>query len=473
MKLKQWCEQDERIGVELSKEYWKMEVGLPHSEKKINELEKQGALHAHHFLNHFKKPKELFYGAVGSIVSEQTFKLYLDLNKARQQKICSKKYKVCWPAWRQWAMKASDKARKEVFDEFVKKTPLISDLIKQRFELSADLYSHYGLNPLALYVEDHKMSLKKLRSVIEQLNKGTKKPFLKQWKEYSLKFLGREPRYYDDMYFMRNKIFEDLVKHFKGINPLKQILKTMRAMGLDASKVRVDSVDRPKKAPSPFCMFVKIPDDIRISFKAENPLQTTESLYHEFGHAIHASTIRRDLPYWKKNGMSEGLCETFSTLFEGLMQDPNYTVNELGLKREVAEEFAQRLKFNELFAINFYCANSFFRIDYWDKKLDFDKCNDYYAKQIKRCINMKYPGAYWQLHHILPEDLMYVPSYLLSMTRSFDIDKRFKEKYGEWWKSKKAGKELVKIMEIGTDSPAADFSKLSVKNYVGYFNDKA
>ncbi len=476
MNINQWCTKDEQISTGLKKEYWKMEVGQKFSEQRIAQSEHQSADHARLFLKQFRQPQELYESAVGSLVSEQTYPLHLALTKARKEQICSNKHRfrgkpVCWSTWRQFVVKATDAQRKQVFDEFIRKAHALDAVVQKRFELAKDIYAHYDLEPLQCYLDDHHLGLGKLKAVITELSNGTRSAFQKQWKHYSQHFLGRNQRYYDDLYFMRNLVYEDLVPAFKTIRPLPILLRTMKTLGFSNKYITVDDADRSGKYASPFCSAIVVPTDVRVSFKPENPLQTTESLYHEFGHAIHESHIDRTLPYWVKYQCSEGLAETFSTLFEYLLQDERYLTEMLGLPERVAKTLVERARFIELFAIHFYSANSFFRIDYWEKNVPFEKCDALYAKHMKRFMDIPMPGAYWKLHHILPESLMYVPSYLLAMTNSFNVIQELTHDFGErWWNEPGAGKRIKAFMQPGSRSPLADFSRLNTKHFVKHFS---
>jgi hypothetical protein len=297
------------------------------------------------------------------------------------------------------------------------------------------------------------------------MNTATKKIFLKQFKEYTTKILGRAPRYYDDFYYMRNIIFKDL-PHAK-INPIKLIIRTLNKLKFSTKSIKLDDKDRPRKYASPFCSFVKIPTDVRVSYKCENPINDLATMYHEYGHAAHASTISAKLPFWKKYLTSMGLAETFSTLFEDLIHNELFLKEEIKLSTKVAQELIRRINFVRLYAITFYCANSLFRIETWEKQVPFEQWDALYAKWIKKCMGVQLPGAYWKLHHILPESLMYVPSYLLAMIRSAEIHSDLENKFGKrWWNKPKAGQHIKQLMAPGTDSPAGNFSKPNVKAFV-------
>lgn len=475
--LKRWCDASEQNNVLLGNEYFNMQVGLKYSEKKIGELEKKNEKISVNFLKNFKEPKEVYNACIGTVAGSKTYKLMLQLHELRKTKIKSEKYKfsnqpVCWTNWRQFSATANDKSRKEVFDEFVRLTPEISQVIKKKFELSAKIYESYGTNPLKEYLEEHKISLEHLKKVLLELRDGLKDKFSEEFSHYSNKFLKREPRYYDDFYFIRNIVYHDLIDGFGKINGLEECKKVMRNLGLNPDKIKIDDKDRPKKYPSPFASFIKIPTDIRVSYKMENPLNTTTAIYHEMGHAIHASHIKKELSYWKKYLLSNGLAESFSIFFESLLLNKNYLTKKLKLSNNFADEFIARTKFIETYSIAFYTGNSLFRIKYWEDKMNFEDCNKEYSKQLKESVNMNIPGAYWQLHHILPESLMYVPSYMLAMIKAREMHQHLEKEYGmNWWQNKKSGEYILGLMEPGADSANADFEKINTKEFIKWIKN--
>jgi len=473
MNLKKWCDKDEKNSIGLRKEYFKFNIGLKYSKPKIKKLEKQSEKHSEFFLKHFQKPEVLKEACVGSIAGSRTYHLELKFHEQRAKDISTKRYKyagkpVNWNTWRQFVVHASDKARKDVFDEFIRKTPKISPIIKKKFDICAKIYAQHGLNPLTDYLKDHKMTLKQLTRAMEQLRDGVKKPFKKQFKHYANKLFCKNPEYYDDFYFVRNALFNDMICGFRKIDPIQSIKRTMREMGLNPNKIQVDSKDRPKKYASPFCMAIHIPDNVWVSFKKENPVEDAKSIYHEFGHAIHFNLINPKKPYWVKNLISNGLAETFSIFFDHFMMDKEYLTKKLKLDPDYADELIRRHKFSNIFSIAFYTGNSLFRIKYWKDKMKFKDCDKAYARELKKSMGMKIPGAYWKLHHILPESLMYVPSYMLASVQQHNMLREpLSKKYGKkWWQNKNSGKLVKKLASPGSDSKAAGFSKLKIKPYL-------
>ena len=467
-----WSVKAEKLYTKLSEEYLKMEVGEEYSKKTISILEEKNKKHSELFIERFRTPQELIFDSVNTIAKATTHKLSLKLHELRKTKICIKnikynKHPVCWTNWRQFATQTSDKQRKKVFDIFIKKTPAITPVIQNFFETTKKIYTNYNLNPLDVYLQQHKLTVEQLRDVLQKLGDAVKEKFQTEFNKYTKKFLERPPEYYDDFYFMRNIIFEDMTEGFAKVQPQKTVIKLLQDLKFPTQLIHVDAIDRPKKYPSPFCSFVQIPNDIRISYKPENPLQTAIALYHEFGHAAHAISIEPKLPYHKKYILSEGLTETFSIFLENILSDKNYLIQVLGLTQTYATELIERIKFSEHFAISFYIANSLLKIDQWEKNLTIKQMNEAYAQYLKTWLGLDVPGEYWQLHHILPEALMYVPSYLLAMIRANELTEMLKNKYGTWWWAhKRSGDELRNIMQPGADSPISDFSKLDIQAYI-------
>jgi hypothetical protein len=107
------------------------------------------------------------------------------------------------------------------------------------------------------------------------------------------------------------------------------------------------------------------------------------------------------------------------------------------------------------------------KLEYWKENLSMSKASELYARLIKEYTGFDIPGQYWMLHHILPESIMYVPSYLLAAVRSAELDIFIRNKYGDkWWKEKKAGNDLRNIMEPGAKIDLSIFSNLDTNVFL-------
>lgn len=241
----------------------------------------------------------------------------------------------------------------------------------------------------------------------------------------------------------------------------------MRGMGLDARKIKVDSANRKRKSVSAFCFAIRVPTDVRISYRKSNPLENFTGVFHEFGHGIHFSSITRDVPFGDRYGVSMGVAEVFSTFFENLMHDRNFLKHELGISDVVASDLVERFRFNELFFVAFYSANSTMKLRYWHGGLSFEQATRLYAEMTEKYMGIRYPGEYWLLHHVMPDYTLYSPSYLLAAVRALELRNALRSKFGEgYWKEKGSGKFLLELMAPGRGIELERFSRLDVGPYV-------
>ena len=470
MNLQQWCQLDERIYVAEMDERYKQHAGLLYSERVIEQLAEMRSVSAKTFLGSFSKPRELFLSSLENIADSSTKKLELKLYNLRNQKIVSSRHRfagtpVNWSTWRQFNSTQKDPAkRKQVFDEFISKTRYISPLVKARFDQIRKMYgehSHKKVSPLDAYLENEKVSRSQLIDFVKSMGKQARKPFQEALASISKKVLGREAEYYDDFYFFRNRVYADLEKEFAGVNPPEQVKRTLATMQFSLSTIHFDTENRKNKYPSPICFFVQVPSDVRVLYKSESPYFDLQGCYHEMGHAVHASSISPQAEYWDRYGFSMGVAEIFSIFLERLTKNRKY-LSLLGVRDErILDEIEARNNFMELFFVTFYTANSLMKAEFWRKKLSMEKASDLYAKLIKEYTGLEMPGEYWLLHHILPDAIMYVPSYLLAAVRAAELDQHLRDRFGdEWWTRTEAGSHIREIMEPGAKIDLSRFSSL-------------
>ena len=481
MNLKRWCQLDEQIYIAEMDERYNQHAGLYYSERMIERLAEMRAISAETFVNLFSQPRELFLGSLENIADSSTKKLELKLYNLRNEKIISSRYRfarapVNWSTWRQFnSIEKDPKRRKHVFDEFISKTRYISPVIKERFDQMDRIYRKYSdnkLTPLGGYLENEKISYSHLGDFVKSLGRQARKPFQEALHSISKKVLGRKAEYYDDFYFFRNRVYADLEKEFVGVNPTEQVRRTLATMRFDLSSIHIDTEQRKNKYPSPICFFVQVPNDIRVLYKSESPYFDLQGCYHEMGHAVHASSISAEAEYWNRYSFSMGIAEIFSIFLERLTKNRKY-LSSLGIKNNhVLEEIEARNNFMDLFFVTFYTANSLMKAEFWHEKLSIEKASDVYARLIKEYTGFEIPGEYWMLHHILPDAIMYVPSYLIAAVRAVELDHHLQDRFGEkWWTQVETGKYIREIIQPGTAINLSRFSRLDSSLFMNELTD--
>ncbi|HYY92131.1 MAG TPA: hypothetical protein VE955_09095 [Candidatus Dormibacteraeota bacterium] len=133
--LNAWAIVDESYSILYSNENWKMANGLKFDENFMKNIAGQKASHAERFLSSSRRPRRLFLKCVSDVSESKKTALNLELDKLRAERIVSKKKRfhgrpVNWKTWRQFNATADAKSRKKVYDELVKKTPIIKPIIR-------------------------------------------------------------------------------------------------------------------------------------------------------------------------------------------------------------------------------------------------------------------------------------------------------------------------------------------------------
>ena len=381
-----WCELDELIYVSQTDEEYKQYAGLKYSEKLIEQIAQLRVKNSTIFIEFFSNPRPLFLGAIEDIAYSKTKSLELELHNARNTKITSSRHTfkgspVNWSTWRQFnSLEKEPKHRKEVFDEFVEKTKHIAPTVENRFSAIKQVYEENAhsfrkaderelngkLDPVSAYLENENIPYEKLVEFVKSMGQRAKKPFKDALSDIGKEILGKEPEYYDDFYYFRNRAYSDMDSSFQRTGPIEEVKKILSNMGFDLSKIHFDAEDRKDKYPSPICFFVKIPDDIRVLYKKESPYFDLQACFHETGHAMHAISIASTNEYWDKYRMSMGVAETFSIFLERLTKNTRYLSSSLSDPLEgqsILDKLTLRNRFMELFFVTFYAANSLMKLD--------------------------------------------------------------------------------------------------------------
>ena len=104
---------------------------------------------------------------------------------------------------------------------------------------------------------------------------------------------------------------------------------------------------------------------------------------------------------------------------------------------------------------------------FWKDRLSVEKSITLYHDLYKKYTGIDMPGQYWMLHHILPDAIMYVPSYLLAAVRAKELEVHIINKFSEkWWLNPDAGKYLRTLMSPGASIDLSIFSKLDSDLYI-------
>jgi hypothetical protein len=85
---------------------------------------------------------------------------------------------------------------------------------------------------------------------------------------------------------------------------------------------------------------------------------------------------------------------------------------------------------------------------------------------MKKYIDIEMPEQYWMLHHIMPESIMYLPSYLLAAVRAAELEKKLKN-YTEKLVGIRRSRKIFKKNDEGwSNINLKEFSKLESRVFL-------
>jgi len=454
MSLEKIASRYEELKIKLTEQQYNQEAGLAYDRELMKKLSKQLIEVSLEFLKKFKKPRSMYLSSIETIADAERVEIDLDLHDQRMEKISTEKYtiagkKVNWGSWRQFNSQTDDpKKRKEVFDEFISKAPVVAPIVEKRMNIAKDVYKRCRLTPLDSYLEFEGIAYDYLHNLLTQLGDGARDFFLTAAEHFAPEVLGKkEVEYYDDFYTWRGRIYKPLNRYFEKMDPLKEIEKFLTKLGFAIDKIKVDAEDRENKSPSASCWGVQIPNDVRILFRKVSPFSDFGSVFHEFGHGIHDVSANPEDSVWKRYIVAKGVAETFSTLIESVLDTELFLKDDLKLEKTTVDDVLDRTHFMNLAFLTFYAANSIMKLEFWKKNYTIEEASKRWQELTKRFF-IETPGNYWLLHHVMPNYNLYSPSYVIASMRVAAIRERLVEDYGEeWWRNPKAGEFIKQLAQ--------------------------
>jgi len=218
--------------------------------------------------------------------------------------------------------------------------------------------------------------------------------------------------------------------------------------------VPVDVEERPRKSPGAFCLPVHIPNDVRVSVRVTTAHHLVDMLYHEFGHAVHFSGIRDDLPYVKRNWILSGTHETFSTLFEQLLAEPRFLRDVYGFDTAAVRRLEAFARFKALLAATWLGGAALTGIDAWLEDLPWPAVEQRYAGYLKRFTGVAMPPGYARLEGFTPGLSVYPAGYVLAHVRVANWQRHLRALGGEaWWDSPVAQADIRDRVAAGGTTP--------------------
>jgi hypothetical protein len=358
---------------------------------------------------------------------------------------------LTWRNWKQFEREAPDEAMlSRGFDAMLARSSELTPMLEQRAsQLRAD-YGRFKVTPADLFARREGTTPQALRTLRMRRGTAGRPAFAVAVNEMSQAGFGRAAGPAELRALYLNRLFEPGVDLFEAEGAVEVSLQEFARLGFDLSEVSVDVDERPKKYPGAFCLPVRIPDDVRVSVRMASAHHLVDMLYHELGHAAHFSGIRASLPFVDRYWIHSGTHETFSTLFERLLDQPLFLSERLGFEAESVARLVAFGRFKLLLTFAWLGASGLTALDAWLENLPWREVELRYAENMLAFTGVAVPPEFARLEPFTASLAVYPAGYVIANLRVWHWLRELEGLGGpRWWESPLARANIVSRIEAG------------------------
>jgi hypothetical protein len=358
---------------------------------------------------------------------------------------------LSWRNWKQFEREAPDENTLAMgFEEMVGRSSKLTPLLEERAaQLRAD-FGRFNVTPADLFSRREGTTPRALRALLLRLGTAGRPAFKQAVDAISQAVFGRAAGPAELRALYLNRMYEPGVDLFQAEGAVKDSLRQFAQLGFDLSRVPVDVEERPKKYPGAFCLPVSVPDDVRVSVRMASAHHLVDMLYHELGHAAHFSGIRPDLPFVDRYWIHAGTHETFSTLFERLLDQPLFLSVRMGFAREAVARLTAFGRFKPLLTFAWLGASGLTALDAWLEKLPWSEVERRYAEHMLAFTGVAMPPGFARLEPFVAALAIYPAGYVVANLRVWHWLRELERIGGQsWWESPGAIAAIVGRIEAG------------------------
>lgn len=377
---------------------------------------------------------------------------------ARVDELTCSEGPLTWRNWKAFEREAPDAATLTLgFERLVERSAALAPILEERLAAGRTDYARFNTTPIHTFCWREGLTPEQLRAFLVQAGEASRQPFQAALHQLSQAVFGRPAGPAELKALYLNRMYEPLAPVFSTVGaegqPLKLVqdaLNVYEQLGFSINHVPVDLENRPRKYPGAFCFPVATPQDVRVSVRIASPHHLVDMLYHEFGHAAHFSGIRADLPFVDRYWIHSGQHETFSTLFEYLLGEPEFLREHFGFDDATVERMVAFHHFKRLLTNTWLNAAALTALEGWRENLSWHEVEHSYAAWMGRLCGVPVPPGLARLNAFVNALSIYPAGYVLAEARVEAWLAALRARAGPlWWRSPLAQAEIRQKIELG------------------------
>ncbi|MEA2373875.1 MAG: hypothetical protein QOD53_338 [Thermoleophilaceae bacterium] len=226
--------------------------------------------------------------------------------------------------------------------------------------------------------------------------------------------------------------------------------RTLLGMAIGRERVTVDAEERPTKSPRAFCAPVRVPDEVHLVIAPHGGRDDYEALFHEAGHALHFSHVRRELPFEQRCLGDSSVTEGYAFLLQHLVADAGWLREVLAIQEPAP--VLSFLRASRLVFLRRYCAKLGYELELHGRPRSAAENATDHARRLSEAMHVDWPGETW-LSDV--DAFFYAARYLRAWSLETHLRALMRERFGErWFAEPEAGALLVSLWSEGQSRSA-------------------
>lgn len=292
--------------------------------------------------------------------------------------------------------------------------------------------------------------LARLSVLAEEILQATQAPYRVVMERLSQRELGmpfKDITRADIPRLFRSREVEDAFP--KGESLLKAH-GTLAGMSIDLGampNVRIDARELPRKNSRPLALAVRVPDDVRLSFKPGSGVLHQARVLHEFGHTLHqAFTQEKRFELARLGNPTVG--EAYSALFEDLVEDPVWLEEHAGVSGEVRSKYLAASSAHKLYLIRHAAGRLLYQLEL-HRRVEADP-KELYREIMSRTDDIPMTDEDTARYLVDQEDFFQSADSFRAWFLAGQLQAQLKARFGPaWWRNAQSGDFLKELWARG------------------------
>ncbi|MCP3098955.1 chromosome segregation protein SMC [Myxococcus sp. K15C18031901] len=351
--------------------------------------------------------------------------------------------------------------RRALYAEATPALERLNQTLRRKEERARELVRELGFPSYEAFGSELRQAdLGRLSVLAEEILQATQAPYrvvMERLSQRELAMAFKDLTRADIPRLFRSREVEDAFPKGESLLKAQATLAGMSLKLSDLKNLQVDSRDLPRKSSRPLALAVKVPDDVRFSFKPGTGALHQARVLHEFGHALHLAFTRETRFELARLG-NPTVGEAYSALFEDLLEDPVWLEEHAGISGEQRAQFLATSSAHKLYLIRHAAGRLLYQLEL-HRRPDVD-ARALYREVMARTDGIPMTDEDAARYLVDQEDFFQSADSFRAWFLAGQLQAQLKARFGPaWWRSAQAGEFLEALWARGNALSAREVAE--------------